>query len=228
MGKLKIGVGFHCGEPSLTDGLGEYYNTLAANGHALAAKATDGTAGLYDVQALGGIGIWRKTTFVYTVRIGEEVKYYTIWDVPHYNDDPMRQAQFFMQQYFDEWPTGLNKRTNYIETPNEADKNEANFLGEYMVACATLALANGHKYCGPAFAGGEPEPEHWEAPGMLAYLRMCEQHPDDLAVSLHEYTLQGLDVSLADTRTFSHGRVTWLNEVCVKHGIKPPAVFLTE
>ncbi|MFS8631384.1 MAG: hypothetical protein LOD92_09565, partial [Bacillales bacterium] len=39
-------------------------------------------------------------------------------------------------------------------------------------------------------SSGEPEPQHWETPAMLRFLRLAAQHPDRLAIALHEYSYQ--------------------------------------
>lgn len=225
MKTCKIGVGFHCGEPALANGIGHYLSALAAGGHVVSTKATDGTAGLYDLQTLARsiqgeyYGLWRKSIFKNSDGSSRD-------DVPNYGDTPQRQAAFFYEQIKAAYPADFDKELIWIENLNEADKNRAGWLGLYCKAFAELALADGFKVALGGWSGGEPEPEDWETAGMLAFLRLASEHPERIAVSLHEYTFgQG---SMAQTRTHLHGRVTWLNAVCAKHGIVPPTVFLTE
>jgi len=219
MNSLSIGVGFHCGEPSDAAGIREYYKSLVAGGHTVFAKAASGTASLVDAQELAedAIGIWRKVTFEWE---GNEID-----DVPNYKDDPERQARFYMDQIFETWPPELDKTRIYIETPNEVDKNEADWIGRYITACAKLALAAGHKFCGPAWATGEPEEEAWQTNGFLEYLALCEANPDSLAVSLHEYSL---DMKLNTGDTDLVGRVVHLNTVCDLNNLQYPTVFISE
>ncbi|RLC98172.1 MAG: hypothetical protein DRI46_11805, partial [Chloroflexi bacterium] len=219
MTTLKIGVGFHCGEPADASGISEYYKSLIAGGHTIFAKAANGTSSLVDAMELdpNAIGIWRKITFEWE---GKEID-----DVPNYNDDPERQASFYMEQIFTAWPPELDKNRIYIETPNEVDKDQGDWIGRYLVACARLALAAGHKFCGPGWATGTPEEDAWETEGFLEYLSLCEDHPNSLAVSIHEYSL---DMELHTGNTNLVGRVVHLNEVCDRNGIERPTVFISE
>lgn len=223
MARCSVGVGFHAGEPAHTTGVRDYLMALAARGHVIHAKGTDSTGTLVDLQdavrlhGATGWGLWRKSV-KFTGRTS---------DVPNYTANPEDEAAFFFGEISQAWPPELDKRLIYIENPNEPDKNQADWLGRYAAAMGRLCIANGYKYAAFGWSGGEPEPGHWEAPGMLDYLRLCEQYPDDLAVSLHEYTF-GPEWGLLETAPWLITRVQFLNMVCDEYGIRPPRVFLSE
>ena len=78
-----------------------------------------------------------------------------------------------------------------------------------------------------AFAGGNPEEGAWETAGMLAYLRLCADHPDLLGICLHEYSFT-LDIWRDFDQRNYIGRFEKLFAVCDKHGIKRPFVEIKE
>jgi hypothetical protein len=61
---------------------------------------------------------------------------------------------------------------------------------------------------------------------MLRFLDLCQQHPDRLAVAVHEYSLSTKDIMNGDGNLV--GRISLLIEACEKHNIKTPDIFITE
>lgn len=223
MSKLTIGLGFHTGEPSYADGIGEYHRKLASNGHAIFAKGADSAGHVYAVQELSkefpdspAYGVYRRTEFDF---LGGST------DVPNYGADVVEHARLYWQEITDNWPKELDKEFVWVEFPNEVDKNQSAWLGRLLVEVGKQGLTLGYKYCGPAWSGGEPELEDWY--DFEGYLRLCEEYPDRLAISVHEYTFSK-DISLSDERPWKLGRVSFLNTVCNELNIKPPTVFVTE
>lgn len=114
----------------------------------------------------------------------------------------------------------------WLEIGNEQDKNRADWLGHYYAELAELSALNGWRICGPGWSTGEPEPNHWETPGWLRYLRLCAAEPDRLGVTVHEYSLDADDVMAGSP--WLVGRVKFLMDACAAHAIRPPTVFVTE
>lgn len=77
------------------------------------------------------------------------------------------------------------------------------------------------------FSGGTPEEGAWEQPGMLDYLRLAAEHPDVLAVGLHEYSFDDWIWDGFESRSLI-GRFEKLLATCDKHGIKHPDIQITE
>lgn len=218
MAKLQIGSGMHTSSTCACNGINDdFLKPLAEAGHKIAAKCVDGTSGMVDFQRLinngaEGIGVYR-------VLQG--------YDVPNYGQPIAPQVVNYINRLNEEWPPELDKELFYVELINEVDKNEADWIGWFMCELAQAAMDNGYRFCGPAWNTGEPEKEHWETPGMLAYLRMCEQHPKDLAIAVHEYAF---NYDMLDTKVhpWQMGRVALLNMVCFENSITLPDVFVTE
>jgi uncharacterized protein YgiM (DUF1202 family) len=100
----------------------------------------------------------------------------------------------------------------------------ADLIGHHAVEVGKEAVRRGYRWAAFGFAGGNPEEGFWDAPGVLAYLRLCEKHPDQLGVALHEY-------SLADTilnRPDHIGRFKQLHDACDRHGIRRPVIQFKE
>lgn len=214
--KSRIAFGFHAGEPALTDGLGDFLKAMADSGQLVAAKSVDGTAGLMDYQKLikGGA----KGCAIYRCLHGDDVP-------PYSSDNFVGIAKLYMDKLNEHWPKELDKSLFYVELINEVDKLKADWVGKLCVELGRAMISAGYNFAGPAWSPGEPEKEHWETEGMLDYLRLCEQYPDRLAVSVHEYAY---DNNMDKVRPFLMGRVTYLNEICDKHDIQKPDVFISE
>jgi hypothetical protein len=122
--------------------------------------------------------------------------------------------------------TGLDRNYVWLETINEVDKDKVEWLGNFALETAELALQDGYKWAAFGWSSGTPEPEHWETPSMLAFLRLAGQHPDQLAIALHEYSLEEDD--LGTIYPWLVGRLQKLFEVCDRNGIPRPTVLITE
>ena len=106
----------------------------------------------------------------------------------------------------------------------EGYEGNADLVGMHAYEIGKEAVRRGYRWAAFGFSGGSPEEGFWEAPGVLKYLRLCEQHPDQLGVALHEY-------SLADTiinRPDHIGRFKLLHAACDKHGIRRPVIQFKE
>lgn len=216
MGKLKLGIGFHTGTPCFCDGIGDFLADLDTDGHVITAKCNDGTASLVDFQNLvqkGATGVG-----VHRILRGH--------DVPPYGGDIYEAAKLYVDKVNEYWPPELDKELFYVECVNEVDKNESNWVGWFLCELSQQLMDAGYRFCGPGWSTGEPEPEHWSTEGMLAFLLMCSLNRDELAVGLHEYSLDAN--SLAASRPWMVGRVMWLNQVCIDHGFSLPDVIITE
>ncbi len=109
---------------------------------------------------------------------------------------------------------------------NELDKNRSEWLAEFSLRTAQLALRDGYKWAGFSWASGEPEPADWESPAMLDLLRLVGEHPDQLAIALHEYSYLAEDIG--HEYPYKVGRFQELFRIADKHGIPRPTVLITE
>ncbi len=137
-------------------------------------------------------------------------------------------AQKHWESFQERWPQELDPSLIYGETLNELRKEVewADWIGQFCFHTGLLALQSGFKWCGPGYSTGTPDEGAWETTGMLQFLDLCQQHPDRLAVSLHEYSLSTKEIMNGDGNLI--GRFRQLVDACEKHKIQTPDTFITE
>jgi len=211
-------IGFHTGLYGNNVGLSEWMNDLDAAGVPIFLKSVDNAEPLYMAQQLvqqSGIS----HTLIFR-RAGSP------WDVPDYNLPPKQAAQQHWALHTAVWPPELDPSIVWIETVNELDKNRHQWVAEFALETARLALRDGRRWAGFGWSSGEPEPEQWESPAMLQFLQLAANHPDQLAVALHEYSYTADDIGL--WYPYLVGRFQALFQVCDDYLIPRPTVFVTE
>ncbi len=146
--------------------------------------------------------------------------------VPFYELPAAQAAQLHWEEHRKKFPPELDPSVVWIETLNEPDRTRAEWLGQFAQETARLAMADGFRWAAFGWASGEPEPEHWQTPGMLAFLRLAGENPDRLAVALHEYSY--LEDDLAHEYPYKVGRFQELFRIADAQGFPRPTVLITE
>lgn len=211
-------IGFHAGDRGRWADLVDAMTALDAAGIPFFLKSTDNAQPLYIAQELmrqSGV----PHTLVYRRVSGVD-------NVPNYNADPAAAAAFHWAQHKAIFPPELDPELIWVETVNEVDKGRAEWLAEFAYETAKLTLADGFRWAAFGWAPGEPEPEDWESPAMLRFLRLVARHPDHLAIALHEYSLEA--ESISTIYPYLVGRFQFLFEACDRFGIPRPTVLITE
>lgn len=152
----------------------------------------------------------------------------TSWDVPDYSKLAADAAQEHWDYHKERLPDQLDESLVWLETMNEVDKERSEWLAEFALETAQLVLAEEGEYRWAAFgwSSGEPEPEDWEGPNMLQFLQLAGDHPDRIAIALHEYSYDVNDI--ANAYHYLVGRFQTLFQVCDTHNIPRPTVLITE
>ena len=213
-----VKIGFHVGPGGNPTGLGEWMSQLDAAGVPFFLKSADYAGPIWEAQGYTNaphILVYRKSTD------GEHD-----YDVPNYNLSPQQAALEHWQLHMEVFPPELDSSKVWLETINEVNKQESEWLGEFALETAQLALADGFKWAAFGWSAGEPEPEHWESPAMLEFLELAGNNPDRLAIALHEYSYTVDDI--ADGYHYKVGRFQTLFQVCDEHNIPRPKVLITE
>ncbi|RMG99412.1 MAG: hypothetical protein D6706_05435 [Chloroflexi bacterium] len=217
---VPVKIGFHVGVGGNSRYLDEWMTQLDAAGIPFFLKSVDNAQPILFAQELmkkSGVPhvlVFRKTS--------NEISY----DVPDYNLPPEEAARQHWQIHMAAFPPELDPSLVWLETINEVDKTRAEWLGAFALETAQLALRDGFKWAAFGWSSGEPEPEHWQTPSMLAFLRLAGQYPDRLAVALHEYSF--VQDNIADGYPFKIGRFLELFRICDQYGIPRPTVLITE
>ena len=218
-------IGFHTsGAGGNAQGIGDYVRRLDAAGIPAVIVCADGDVGIADALACLEAGSAVPHVLAHrVVRDGTER-----FALPDYNLSPAQAAvayQALVRPYIH--PTVAAHRDRvWVILGNEPDKNRADWLGEWAYESAELWNADGYKVAFFGFASGEPEPDHWQAPGMLDFLDLAGTRPEQIAVALHEYSYDETDI-MAGT-PYLVGRFQALFDACDAHLIPRPAVLITE
>lgn len=224
-------IGFHTGPGGDATGLGDWMRDLNAAGVPFFLKSTDSAGPIKEAQdimkANEAAGKFVPHTLVF--RLTD-----TRFEAPFYNLSlsPEEAAAISWQLNRDSVPAELEKEYYWLETLNEpgryGDNGELQLerLGRFSLETAKLAVAEGYRYGAFSFSTGVPEPIDWEHPAMLDFLRYAGEHPDQVAVALHEYSLTNDYIDAI--YPYLVGRVQFLFDVCDKYGIPRPTILITE
>lgn len=211
-----VKIGFHVTLMHDQTPLDSWMQKLDAAGVPIFLKSVDNAEPLFKAQTLrqqSGV----EHTLVYRS---------TGNDVPLYHLPPQEAAQIHWEAHRERFPAELDPSVVWIETINEVDKNQAEWLGLFAQETAVLALNDGFKWAAFGWASGEPEPDHWQTPAMLDFLRLAGENPDRLAIALHEYSYDQDDIG--DLYPYKIGRFQQLFHTVDNYGIPRPTVLITE
>lgn len=224
-------IGFHTGPGGNAQGLGDYMRKLNDAGVPFFLKSADAAGPIYEAQQImkANEAVGREVPHTLVFRLTD-----ARYEAPFYNLglSPEEAAAVSWQLNRDDMPPELEKEYVWLETLNEPGRYGDNGqlqierLGRFSLATAKLAVAEGYRYGAFAFSTGVPEPEDWEHPAMLEFLRYAGEHPDQVAVALHEYSL--VNEFIGNGYPYLVGRFQALFDVCDKYGIPRPTILITE
>lgn len=215
-------IGFHTGPGGNPTGIGDYFRALDGVGRPAVLKSVDAYG---FCRELAGLAQKSGVPHVIVFRLsGDGV------ELPDYNLPPEQSANDHWQRILAKLPPEFHQKGDkshvWLEVINEPDKGHADWLGHFMAALAEQAIPNGYKICGPGWSSGEPEPAQWLEAGWLKYLALCQHHPNQAAISLHEYSYE--PDQLRAGFGFKIGRFSQLFAACDQAGLTRPAVHITE
>ena len=208
-----VKIGFHLGPGGNARGLGEYLRGLADAGVPAVVKSVDA----YGVLAEA---LQASPDHVTVFRLsGGDL------ELPNYDLPPEVAAEEHWTRILAALPPEFDQRT-WLEVMNEPDKGRADWLGRCAHRLAELALRDGYRLAAFGWSSGEPEPDHWQTPGIRAFLSLAAQHPDRIAVALHEYSYSVGDIARQYPSLL--GRFQTLFRICDQLGLERPTVLITE
>ncbi|MEM7332156.1 MAG: hypothetical protein AAF490_08690 [Chloroflexota bacterium] len=216
-----VKVGFHVGVGGNSDGLDEWMLALDAAGVPFFLKSVDNAQPILFAQQL-----MRQSGVPHVLVYRKTGKNEYDYDVPNYDLSPQQAAEIHWNAHISNFPPELDPSLVWLETINEVDKNRSEWLGQFAISTAELALRDGYNWAAFGWSSGEPETEHWESPSMLSFLRLAAQHPDRLAIALHEYSY--INESIGDGYPYKIGRFQSLFQIADQNGIPRPTVLITE
>ena len=213
-------IGFHVGVGGNMDGLDEWMRQLDAAGVPFFLKSVDNAQPIYIAQEMMRQSGVPHTLVYRKVAGGNHVS------VPNYDMPAEEAARQHWQLHTEAFPPELDPSLVWMETMNEVDKNRSEWLAQFALTTAQLALQDGRKWAAFGWSSGEPEPAHWESPIMLEFLRLVGEHPDQLAIAVHEYSYNLDDIG--DGYPYKIGRFLEIFRIADKYGIPRPTILITE
>ena len=210
-----VKIGFHATLLEDREMLDDWMFRLDQAGVPFFIKAVDNAEPLFRAQEMMKAG-----------GVPHTIVFRSTGDVPHYELPPEQAAQVHWEEHRDKFPSELDPSLVWIETLNEIDRTRAEWFGQFALETARLAMADGFRWAAFGWASGEPEPEQWQTPSMLAFLRLAGENPDRLAIALHEYSF--LKEDLAHEYPYKVGRFQELFRIVDEQGFARPTVLITE
>ena len=224
-------IGFHTASGGNPNGIGDWLKALDAADIPFCIKAADSMVGLFEAQELVHArngAIPHVLAFRRSVPAGGSRPPSGNPDVPDYTKSPEAAAAEHWAWHKKYLPSEIDPALVWIETINELRKEVkwADWIGEFAYYNGQMAMADGYKFSAFGYSSGTPDVGAWETDGMLHYLESCQQNPDKLSVSLHEYSFKAEDIWFM--RGDLIGRFEKLFHACDKHHIKRPKIIMTE
>lgn len=213
-------IGFHVSVGGNTEGLEDWMRKLDAAGVPFFLKSVDNAEPIYFAQEL------MKESGVPHTLVFRKAAGGTKFNLPNYDLPPAVAAQEHWQLHRDDFPPELDPNYVWLETINEVDKNRSEWLAQFAIETAKLTMQDGYKWAAFGWSSGEPEPEQWQEPAMLEFLRLAGNNPDKIAIALHEYSYLVEDIG--HIYPYKIGRFQELFRIADANGIPRPTVLITE
>jgi hypothetical protein len=218
-----VKIGFHTGIGGNSAGLEQWMRALDAAGIPFFLKSVDNAQPIFVAQELMRLsGVPHVLVYRKSIQGGSDYN----WNVPNYSLPANQAAEIHWQMHRNAFPPELDPSLVWLETINEVDKNESEWLGQFALKTAELALNDGFRWAAFGWASGEPEPDNWQTPSMLAFLRLAGVNPERLAIALHEYSY--LQDDIGHEYPYKVGRFQSLFQIADQAGIPRPTVLITE
>jgi hypothetical protein len=218
-------IGFHTGPNANETGVGDWMRALDSAGIPFFLKSVDHAGTIYEAQEIMRASGLPHTLVFRTTKWGNIGDNYD-YDVPNYNLPPAEAAAIHWEAHKAKFPPELDPKLVWIETVNEVDRGRSEWLAEFALETGRMALRDGYRWAAFGWSSGEPERSDWESPQMLEFLRFAAQHPDDIAIALHEYSYDLNNIG--NVYPYLIGRFQALFDVCDSYAIPRPTVLITE
>ncbi len=164
-------IGFHVGPGGNKTGIEDWLSSSDQAGIPIFYKSVDDAGPLFEAQELMKVSSVPHTLVYRATTHGQNNGY--DYDVPNYALEPAVAAAEHWQKHIDIFPPELEPEYIWLETINEVDRNRSEWLGEFALETAQLALRDGYRWAAFGWSSGTPESVGWESPAMLEFLELA-------------------------------------------------------
>lgn len=210
-------------------GISEYIAACRASGNPVNFYSVD-HAGIISAEIMPSYQDHDNIGFRFTEVAGEKLDTIPIED-GRYVGDP---AEFFASRYnrvHELYPSDLlpyrdRIYTTYVNEPNTHNYHDMRYLAEGALTVARLSIRDNRRYAAWGWAGGNPEPEFWQLPETLEFLRLAELHPHLIAIKWHLYSFD--NTNLFYDYNYQVQRYLQMYRAAEDHGIAPAKILAGE
>lgn len=230
--------GYHCTATGDYRGVGDYIRTCREKGVPVSIFSTDSAGIVLEALESGShpddcIGF----RFTSIPGIGDVDRLPVDSTTDQYAGNPENEFDRLYDIHRQHWPpellphidriwyTCINEPQTYGEDNTYSEYN-SEYLARGFLRIAHRALNDGRRYAAAGWAGGNPHINFWSHPLTLDYLRLAEQHPYQIGINWHLYSLDEYNL-LANFGDLV-GRYKQLYDVALSHGIAPPFIVAGE
>ena len=145
--------------------------------------------------------------------------------LPDYTQAPALQAELNWAWHEQHWPPTLDPAQVWRETMNEFDPTQSAWVAEFATTQAKIAREEGKRVVLLSWAVAQPSKEQWLIPAMRELYQLLAQHPDQLAIGLHEFAEAE---HLFSTYPSHFGRFMGVFEIADSAKLARPTIILTQ
>ncbi|MFQ5419180.1 MAG: NBR1-Ig-like domain-containing protein, partial [Anaerolineae bacterium] len=148
------------------------------------------------------------------------------FDEPNYELDPKEAASQHWRAILSNLPSEFDPSQVWLEVLHEPDESYADWLGFFALEIGQIALEQGFRLALFGWGNRQPSREAWYQGGLVEYLHLCQQYPDQFAISLHEYSHN--PQTLFETNDSGIGYFQELVAATRDKELQPPTIFISE
>lgn len=223
------------------NGIGDYFKRLDAAGRPAIAASYDNFGVVLELANL------RRESGVPHVLVFRPKQSGRL-ENPDYGKNPTDAAREYYQLWYSVLPPEfladpwLRSHVWLIGLGNEGRREHewGSWWGYCGAEFAKLAMRDGLRTLNFGWSAGTPDIGRgdtgnvWETDGMLAYLAMCDSHPNEVGIAVHEGANPNQndkspnDLRLVNDIEYVTGRYLHIFDVCDLHGLRRPRIFISE
>ncbi len=148
------------------------------------------------------------------------------FDEPNYELDPKEAANRHWRAILSNLPSDFDPARVWLEVLHEPNESYADWLGFFAMEISQIALEQDFQLALFGWGNRQPGREAWYQGGLVEFLHLCQERPDQLAISLHEYSHN--PQTLFESAESGIGYFRELIAASRDKEMSPPTIFISE